>query len=207
MSPTSASSRAGADGPMPVSSSNVEPRSVTNPVSSFLMVLIFLSMPSSSTINSTASRRRVLPTRSLGLVVAMRLRACGADRNCFAPPGNSSSRSRCSRLTVCVLARRAHRDGRPTSPSPPGRHQRPPGQGQGQRLHTRQQGQPSAHSPGPSYGRCRSLTPSRGRTASAAHRPRTPRRARAGARCAGRSSYSTAHTRSGCSRPAASNST
>jgi hypothetical protein len=51
MSPTSANSRAALEGPMPVSSIRVEPLSSTSAVISFLMALIFLSMPSSFTIS------------------------------------------------------------------------------------------------------------------------------------------------------------
>ncbi len=53
----------------------VEPRATTSSVSSFLMALIFLSIPSSSMISSTARRRRVFPTRSRGLMVAINARA------------------------------------------------------------------------------------------------------------------------------------
>jgi hypothetical protein len=62
-------------------------------------ILIFLSMPLSSPIISTARRRLVLPTRSRGLMVAISTRAWHADRNCLAPP------SRCSRLIVWLLPR------------------------------------------------------------------------------------------------------
>jgi hypothetical protein len=54
---------------------SVEPRAITSSLRSFSAVLIFLSMPSSSTISSTASRRRVLLTMSRGRMVAMRDRA------------------------------------------------------------------------------------------------------------------------------------
>ena len=105
ISPTSASNRAALDGPMPVSSSTVEPRSVTRVVSCFLIALILRSIVSSSPINSTTSRRRVLPGRSRGLIVAISARACCAERNCLAPPGNSSNSSRCNRFTVWMGAR------------------------------------------------------------------------------------------------------
>ncbi len=105
MSPTPASSRAALDGPMPCSSSSVDPRAVTRAVSSFLIALIFLSMAPSPLISSAARRRRVLPGRSRGRIVAIIALACCADRNCFAPPGNSSSSRRCSRLIVWVRAR------------------------------------------------------------------------------------------------------
>ena len=45
------------------------------------------------------------PTMSRGRTVSSSARACGADRNFFAPPGISSSSSWCSRLTVSVRAR------------------------------------------------------------------------------------------------------
>ncbi len=50
----------------------------------------------------SANRRRVLPTRSRGLMVATSALACWEDRNCLAPPANSSSNNRCRRLIVCV---------------------------------------------------------------------------------------------------------
>lgn len=60
MSPTSASNRAAPDGPMPCSSGRVQPRAVTSSVRSLSMALIFWSIPSSSPISSTTSRRRVV---------------------------------------------------------------------------------------------------------------------------------------------------
>jgi hypothetical protein len=43
--------------------------------------------------------------------------AWGEGRNCVAPSGKDSSSTRCSRLIVCVRARRARRGGRPGRPS------------------------------------------------------------------------------------------
>ena len=83
MLPTSASSRAALEGPMPCSWSSVEPWAWTSVVISFLQALILRSMPSSSVISSAASLRRVLPTMSRGLIVASSARACAADRNCL----------------------------------------------------------------------------------------------------------------------------
>jgi hypothetical protein len=54
MSPTSTSSRAALEGPIPVSVISEQSRASTSAVSSFLTALIFLSMVSSSTISSTA---------------------------------------------------------------------------------------------------------------------------------------------------------
>ena len=53
--------------------------------------LIFLSMTVTSVMSSEASCRRVRPTMSRGRTVLSSARACGADRNFFAPPGTSSS--------------------------------------------------------------------------------------------------------------------
>jgi hypothetical protein len=78
---------------MPCSCNSVDPRASTRTAISFLLTLILRSMPSSSVISSAASRRRVLPAMSRGRVVASSARACAADRNCFAPPGISSSSS------------------------------------------------------------------------------------------------------------------
>ena len=89
---------------MPCRSIRVDPRVVTSPVSSLSRALVFLSIAPGSPASSTASRRRVLPARSRGLTVAISARACRADRNFPAPPGSSSSSSRCSRPATWVRA-------------------------------------------------------------------------------------------------------
>jgi hypothetical protein len=104
MSPTSTSNRAAPEGPIPVSSMRVEPRAARSSRSSSLTPLIFLWMVSSSVISSTASRRRVLPTMSRGLMVAIIARALCEDKNFGAPPGKSSNSNLCRRLMVCVRA-------------------------------------------------------------------------------------------------------
>ena len=160
---------------------------MTSAVSSFSAALIFRSIASSSPISSTASRRRVLPTRSRGLIVATSARACGADRNCFAPPGNQFQQQPMQPVDglgagpaelVAAVDQHAHHDqvvlDRPPAAAParPGRTARP--------------ARPSARRPGRSCGRCRWRRPAPAPTASAARPPRAHRRARAGARCVGR---------------------
>ena len=194
MSPTSASSRAAPEGPMPCSSSSVDPRAVTRAVSSFFRLLIFLSMASSSVTSSAASRRRVLPGRSRGRIVASIARACCADRNCLAPPGNSSSSRRCSRLTSGCGRGPARRAGPRACPSRPGHHRPGPGPGPGCAARP---SRPSARRPGRSCGHCRWRTPGPARTASAARPARSRRRAPGGARCACRCRCSPRPPRSG----------
>ena len=102
MSSTSASSRAAPQGPIPVRSISVDPRASTRSCRPFSVVLIFLSMPSSSSIRSTASRRRVLPTMSRGWIMAISLRALLGGQEPPGSTGESSSSKRCSRFAVWV---------------------------------------------------------------------------------------------------------
>ena len=61
-------------------------------------------MRSRSLISSAATRRRVLPATSRGRTVASSALAWAADRSFFAPPGISSSSSRCSWAIIRVWA-------------------------------------------------------------------------------------------------------
>ena len=100
----SPSSRAAPDGPIPCNSSSALPVASTRSESSLLATLIFRSIRTSSAMSSAASLRRVLPTTSRGRTVASSAFAWVADRNVFAPPGISSTSSRCNRFTVNVRA-------------------------------------------------------------------------------------------------------
>jgi hypothetical protein len=91
--------------PIPLSCWSLLPVAATSSVSCALAALIFLSMPTNSLMSSEANWRRVRPTRSRGRTVLSRARACSADRNFFAPPGDSSRSSLWMRLTVSVRLR------------------------------------------------------------------------------------------------------
>ncbi len=85
MSPRSASSLAAPVGPDPGQLHQGRAAWVTSAARSFSAVLILRSIASSSVTSSTASRRGSCRPGPVGLVVAIRARACGADRNCLAP--------------------------------------------------------------------------------------------------------------------------
>jgi hypothetical protein len=88
-SPTSASSRAAPDGPIPCRSVNVVPVAASSAVSSLLAALLRWQLRSRSLISSGATRRRALPAASRGRTRASSALAWAADRLLWAPPGMS----------------------------------------------------------------------------------------------------------------------
>ena len=131
---------------------------------SFSVILIFLSMPSSSTISSTASRRRVLPTMSRGLMVAISARACCGGQELLGPAGEKLQQQPVQPVDglgsgaaelVAAVDEHAHHDQVVDRPAPA------PGSGCAARPR-----RPSARRPGRSCGRCRWRTPAPAPTAS-----------------------------------------
>jgi hypothetical protein len=113
------------------------------------------------------------PTRSRGRTVANSVRACGADKCFFAPPGTRSSSRACSRLTASVRAWPARRDGPPAAATPPWRRRRRPDEVP---WSVTRPPPPSRHRPGRSCGPARWRTPVPARTAWPARRARSRRR-------------------------------
>ena len=90
MSPTSTSSRAAPDGPIPCRAVSVVPAAFSAAVSSLSAAFLRWQLRSRSLTSSAATRRRACPAGSRGRTRASSARAWAADSAFFAPPGIST---------------------------------------------------------------------------------------------------------------------